>query len=306
MSGSSSTRRAIVTGGAGFVGGHLVERLLADGEAVLVVDDLSTGSEANLPPSVELARRDIADGELEQLFTAWRPTAVYHLAAQASVPRSIADPLRDLAVNVVGTNRVGAAARAAGARRLVNVSSGGAVYGECLRPATERTLPAPSSYYGIHKFAAEGHARLSGVPCAVVRPSNVYGPRQSAGLEGAVVAVFLDHARAGGRLVIHGDGGQTRDFLHVRDLVDALVRLGAADAPDGTFNVAAGRRTSILELAAAVERATGRTLERTFAPTRAGDVRSSTISAARLRRLGWRPAVGLRAGLGELAGAVPD
>jgi UDP-glucose 4-epimerase len=289
-----------VTGGAGFIGGHLVRRLVDDGHAVLVIDDLSTGAEANLPPGVDLERRDIATDDLAPLFAIWRPSQVLHLAAQASVPKSIADPLRDLAVNVVGTHRVAAAARATGAARFVNVSSGGAVYGERARPATEASRPEPASYYGVHKLAAEGHVQLAGVPFANVRPSNVYGPNQRAGLDGAVVASFLEGAERTGGLVIHGDGLQTRDFLHVRDLVDALVRLAAADSPSGTFNAASGRRVSIVELATQVERVIGRPLAMTHAPARIGDVRHSSLSAARLRRLGWRPRVSLREGIDEL------
>ena len=151
-----SPPRAIVTGGAGFIGSHLVDRLVAEGVDVLVVDDLSTGDARVLPADVRLERLDIAVADLETLFGAWRPVVVYHLAAQASVTASVRDPLRDLAVNVIGSHRVAAAAREAGATRLVFVSSGGAVYGETARPATETTLAAPISYYGIHKPPPRG------------------------------------------------------------------------------------------------------------------------------------------------------
>jgi len=293
--------RAIVTGGAGFVGSHLADRLIAEGVEVLVVDDLSTGSEANVTDGARFEQRDIATSELDGLFRDWRPGIVYHLAAQASVPLSEADPLRDLAINVVGTHRVATAARAAGAGRLVFVSSGGAIYGETARAATPRTLPAPRSHYGVHKLAAEGHVRLAGLPHAIARPSNIYGPRQSPGLEGAVVAAFLDQARRTGRLTIHGDGGQTRDFVHVRDVVEALWRIGGLDEPASLWNVSSGRRTTVLELAEIVERVVGRPLVRTMAERRPGDVRDSAISSGGLRRLGWRPAVGLETGIRELA-----
>ena len=172
--------RAIVTGGAGFVGSHLVDRLLAEGYAVLVVDDLSSGRPENVATGAELERLDIATDDLEPVFRRWRPRVVFHLAAQASVPLSMSAPLRDLAVNVGGTNRVTAAGRSAGADRIVFVSSGGAVYGETKRAATEETRPAPASYYGVHKLAAEGHVALGGLAYAIARPSNIYGPRQSA------------------------------------------------------------------------------------------------------------------------------
>jgi UDP-glucose 4-epimerase len=297
-------RRSVVTGGAGFVGSHLVDRLIAEGHEVLVIDDLSSGAAANLPAEARFERLDIATDDLDGVLGSWRPQAVFHLAAQASVPVSTKAPLRDLAVNVVGTHRVAAAARAADASRLVFVSSGGAVYGEADRPATERALPAPSSYYGIHKLAAEGHVQLAGIPFAIARPSNIYGARQTAGLEGAVVAAFVDRALGEGTLLIHGDGSQTRDFVHVADVVDALWRLGQPSAPDGTWNVAAGRRTSISGLADIVERVVGRPLDRVSGPRRFGDVDHSSISAARLRSLGWRPTVTLSRGVAALVNAA--
>lgn len=289
-----------MTGGAGFVGSHLVDALLERGWDVLVVDDLSSGRAESVAPDVRIERLDIAVDDLDRPTRAWRPRVVFHLAAQASVPRSMQAPLRDLAVNVVGTHRVAAAARAAGADRLVFVSSGGAIYGDGGRPATEASVPAPMSYYGVHKLAAEGHVALAGIPYAIARPMNIYGPRQTAGLEGAVVAAFTRQARAGEPLTIHGDGLQTRDFVHVRDVADALLRMGDRSTPSGTWNIASGRSVTILQLAALVERAGGRELGRVHLPTRAGDVRSSRASSARLRALGWKPAVSLVRGIREL------
>lgn len=303
MSGPPLRLRAVVTGGAGFIGSHLVDRLLAEGHAVLVVDDLSTGRLANVAAEARLETLDIAAANLERLFHRWRPAVVFHLAAQANVVVSVRDPLRDLAVNVVGTYRVATAARHAGAGRLVFASSGGAVYGETGRAASERTAPDPASYYGVHKLAAEGHVRLAGPPCAVARPSNVYGPRQSAGLEGAVVAAFVDQAVRDGRLRIHGDGCQTRDFVHVLDVADALWRLSHAGALPGIWNVAAGNRTTIIKLADTVERAAGRTLSREWGPRRPGDVTHSALSSRRLRTIGWRPLVALPSGIRELFAA---
>ncbi len=292
--------RAVVTGGAGFVGSHLVDRLVGDGWQVLVIDDLSTGRPDQLPGSARLERLDIAVDPIEPIVGAWRPDIVYHIAAQTSVPLSIRDPMRDLAVNVSGTHRVAAATRAAGAKRLVFVSSGGAIYGETTRAATERSTPAPTSYYGIHKLAAEGHVALSGVSFAIARPSNIYGPRQAAGLEGAVVATFVGQALAGQPLTIDGDGRQRRDLIHVSDVVAALVRLGDPDTPGGIWNVASGRTVSIEALAAMVERGVGATLGRVKRPVRPGDVRNAAESPGRLRRLGWAPSIPLARGIRDL------
>ncbi len=295
--------RAIVVGGAGFIGSHLVDRLVLRGCAVLVVDDLSTGHEEDVAPGAALEVCDISTAPLDDMFRSWRPASVYHLAAQASVPASQQDPLRDLRVNVMGTHRVVEAARLAQARRLVFVSSGGAIYGETRRAATEAARPAPLSYYGVHKLAAEGHVGLGGIPFAIARPSNVYGPRQRAGLEGAVVASFVEQAAAHGSLRIHGDGRQARDFVHVADVVAAIDLLGCADAPDGIWNVASGRSVTIEALARLVERAVGRQLGRTYAARRPGDVDSSAISAGRLRGLGWMPSRRLSDGVRELVSA---
>ena len=293
--------RAVVTGGAGFLGSHLVDRLAGEGWRVVVVDDLSSGSADRLPRDVELRIADIATDDVSATLRAFRPAVVFHLAAQASVPRSVADPERDAAVNVGGTARALEAAGSAGAGRFVFVSSGGAIYGERHRAATERSAVDPKSPYGRHKLEAETLVARSGIPFAIARPSNIYGPRQALGLEGAVVAAFIAQARAREPLTVDGRGDQTRDFIHARDVVDALLRLGSSTAT-GVWNVSAGRRTAIGELAALVEREAGVELGRTHRPSRAGDVHDSAISSAKLRRMGWTPAISLAAGIRELLG----
>lgn len=299
--------RAIVTGGAGFIGSHLVDRLLADGAAVLVLDDLSTGSEKNVAREARFECLDLADTDPSAILIAWHPGVVFHLAAQTSVKASQVDPLRDLQVNVIGTRRILDASVSAAASRFVYVSSGGAIYGETFRPATERTRPAPVSYYGIHKLASEGYVALARLSYAIARPGNIYGPRQRGGADGAVVASFLEQATQLGSLMIHGDGEQTRDFLHVFDAVDALVRL-AYEPASGVWNVASGRSRSIRDLAVSIESACGHPLARIGGPIRSGDIRSSKMSARRLRTTGWRPRIGFRAGIAGLvsAGSVPS
>lgn len=293
--------RIVVTGGAGFVGSHLTERLVADGGRVLVVDDLSTGRADVVPGEARLERLDVAREASAAVIVRFRPTVVYHLAAQASVPRSMEAPLRDLEVNVVGSHHVARAARDAGAR-IVFVSSGGAIYGECARSATESTRPAPASFYGVHKLAAERHVAGSGASYAIARPSNIYGFRQAGGLEGAVVAAFLAQADSADALTIDGDGRQTRDFIHVSDVVTALQLLGRASSGEGIWNVSAGRSVTILELARVVERVVGRNLGRRASPPRPGDVRHSSIRSIRLTASGWAPTMPLERGVALLAG----
>ena len=232
---------------------------------------------------------------------AWRPEVVYHLAAQASVPLLHRIRCATSPSTSIGTHRVARRGprrgRPAARLRLVGRRD---LRRDTARPRPKRHIPAPTSYYGIHKLAAEGHVAISGLPYAIARPSNIYGPRQARGLEGAVVAAFVGQALARQPLTIDGDGGQTRDFVHVRDVVDALVRLGTRATPIGTWNVASGRRVSITALADTVERASGGQLGREWRPERVGDVRDSAISATRLRALGWKPAVSLSRGLREL------
>ena len=249
-------RRRSSPEGPGSSGATLWNGWWPSGSTRLVVDDLSTGHAANLPTDVRLEQLDISVADLERRFAAWRP-----VSSTTSRPRRASPPpsatRRDLAVNVVGSHRVATAARRAGGRAIVFVSSGGAVYGETGRAASEAARTAPVSYYGVHKLAAEAHITLAGPPCAIARPSNVDGPRQAAGLEGAVVAAFVDQAVTRGPPRHPRRRPQTRDFVHVRDVADALRRLGEPGAPVGVWNVAAGRRTSINDLADLVARAVG-------------------------------------------------
>lgn len=291
-------RRAIVTGGAGFVGSHLVRRLAADGWRVLVIDDLSGGGTPPAVDRVEVEVADVLDDSVARSIAAWRPAVVFHLAAQVSVPRSMEDPERDLLVNVLGTRRIVDATQAARAKRIVFVSSGGAVYGDTDTPAREDSPVAPRSYYGMHKLAAECHVALGRTSHAIARPSNLYGPGQRAGIDGAVVQAFIEQALAGGPLLIDGDGGQTRDFVHVTDAVEALVLL-AGIAENGTWNLARGRSLTITELADTVEAVFGR-VGRKHRRAREGDIRSSRLAAGPLRALGWRPTIGLRTGIRQL------
>ena len=289
----------VVTGGAGFIGHHLVRALEERGDEVLVIDDLSGEIRGGLRPDTRLERLDITRAELRHPIARWRPSVVFHLAAQVSVARSMQDPEHDLEVNAIGTLRVLEAARSAGVSRFVFTSSGGAIYGDTEIPATETSPSKPLSYYGIHKLLAERYVRWSGIDHAIARPSNVYGPDQPAGGEGAVIAAFVSAAQDSSTLVIHGDGTQRRDFLHVADLVSALLLLGNC-SESGTWNVSSRVATSVLDLAGLLEQLTGRPLQITHADRRPGDVNESRLTSERLRQLGWAARVSLADGLRQL------
>ena len=291
---------AIVTGGAGFIGSHLVEALVARGDEVHAVDNLATGSRKNLPVEVALHEVDIRDEVLDEFFARLRPEVVFHLAAQADVGTSLERPAFDAEVNVVGTVRVLEAARAVGAR-VIFASTGGAIYGECARPAREEDERRPVSPYATSKLSAEEYLatwnRLYGSRHVACRLANVYGPRQLPGLEGGVVAIFLDRLRNGGETEIFGDGGQTRDFVYVADVARAFLAAAEADVT-GVYNVATGLATSVLDLHRCCLEAAGVEQKPRFSPERMGDIQHSVLDAKRTEReLGWRAETTLAAGL---------
>jgi UDP-glucose 4-epimerase len=294
--------RTIVTGGAGFIGSHVVDALLARGDEVHVIDNLSTGSRENLAGAAELHELDIRDAAVEALARKLRPQILFHLAAQADVGTSVERPTFDAEVNVVGTVQVLEAARAADAR-VVFTSTGGAIYGECDRPAREDDRPETLSPYAASKLAGEGYLatwnRLHGASHVTCRLGNVYGPRQVAALEGGVVAVFLDRLRDGRQTEIFGDGTQTRDFVFVGDVVRALLAASAAPVT-GIFNVGSGIATNVRELHRLCAQTAGVEDEPTFAAARAGDLQRSVIDSSRAEReLGWRAETTLAAGLAQ-------
>jgi UDP-glucose 4-epimerase len=303
---SGNGHHVLVTGGAGFIGGHIVEMLLADGWHVTVVDDLSGGDRANVPPNAAFINCDITAPELDAVFAARHYDVVVHCAAQTSVPRSVANPAFDRHVNLAGTENVLACAKESGVRRVVFFSSGGAVYGDTEHRATEETLPAPLSPYGVHKLAAESYVALSGLSYAILRPANVYGPRQRShgGTDGAVIAVFMERIARGLPVVINGDGGQVRDFVYVAD-VAAAVRSSLSWSSSGIWNVAGGAETTITNLATLVGQVLGVAPRIEYGPERAGDVRLSRLSIEKIVRQGlWRPEYSLAEGLTAMAAAM--
>ncbi len=285
--------RALVTGGAGFIGSHLVDALVARGDDVLVLDDLSTGRREYVNAAAQFRPHDIREPfEIDA-------DVVFHLAAQADVGTSMERPGFDAEVNVVGTVNTLEAARAAGAQ-LVLASTGGAIYGSVDGPAREDSPLLPVSAYGLAKRSAEvyldGWNRIFGTRHLALRFANVYGPRQSAALEGGVVAIFLERLAAGEPTTIFGDGSITRDFVHVDDVVRAL--LLAAEHDGGVFNVGTGVETTIAALHALCERAVGVEAPPSFGPSRAGDAQRSVLDTRRATsELGYTAAVPLAEGI---------
>jgi UDP-glucose 4-epimerase len=290
--------RALVTGGAGFIGSHVVEALLARGDEVTVLDNLATGKRENLPDGAVLHEGDIRT-DADAAFDAARPELCFHLAAQADVGTSVERPDYDAEVNVLGTLRVLEGAQRHGAQ-LVFSSTGGAIYGECERPAREDDPRRPLSPYGTSKLAGEEYLatwnRLHGTRHVALRFANVFGPRQLAKLEGGVVAIFMERLAAGTPVQIFGDGEQTRDFVFVGDVVAAV--LAATGAAGGTFNVGTGAATSVNALFDACRRVAGSDAKAEHVPPRPGDLLRSVLDPGLgERELGWKAGVPLDDGL---------
>ena len=291
--------RALVTGGAGFIGSHVVEALLERGDEVHVLDDLSKGKRENVAAAAELHVADIR--RPDAVFDAVRPEAVLHLAAQADVRVSVERPDEDADVNVLGTVLILEAARRHGAR-IVFASTGGAIYGECDGPATEDAPRRPLAPYGTSKLCGEEYLatwnRLHSTSHVVLRLGNVYGPRQQPHGEAGVVAIFMGLLRDGGTPRIYGDGRQTRDYVYAGDVARAFV-LGL-DRDGGVYNVGTGRETSVLELYDAVQAASGVRREPQAVSPRLGELQRSVLDVSLAEReLGWRPDRSLEDGLAE-------
>ncbi|HEX8862678.1 MAG TPA: NAD-dependent epimerase/dehydratase family protein [Actinomycetes bacterium] len=303
--------RTLVTGGAGFIGSALVDRLVHEGHDVVVVDDLSTGRLENLADAfnsgrVQLVQADLAGDELPAAMAGARPEVVHHLGAQIDVRRSVAEPALDATVNVVGTIRVARAALEAGCRRLVFASSGGTVYGEpdpADLPIDERYPPRVTNPYGVSKRAAEDYlaslAALDGLEPVSLRLGNVYGPRQDPHGEAGVVAIFCSRLLSDEPVTVFGDGLQTRDYVFVDDVVEAFVAAGSRPGLGGErLNIGTGVASSVLDLYAALRAVTGFGPEPSFAPPRPGELQAIALDCGEAeRKLGWRPRFDLAAGL---------
>lgn len=292
----------LVTGGAGFIGSHIVDSFLAQGHPVVVIDDLSTGDASRLPPGARFVKGDIRDAALKELLAAERIETVFHLAAQVDVRKSVADPVGDAEVNVLGTIRLALAAGAAGVKQIVFASSGGAIYGDPVGRMADEDHPLnPCSPYGVAKLAGEKYlfalAGEAGYVTTVLRYANVYGPRQDGMGEAGVIGIWMNRLLAGEDGVIYGDGEQTRDFVHVADVVSAN-RAAYAERAPGVFNIGTGIETTINQLYDLVAAACGTSRPPRRAPGKPGEQRRSVVDPTRARKvLGFRDFVPLAEGL---------
>lgn len=294
--------RVLVTGGAGFIGSHIVDRLIADGYQVTVVDNLSTGLIKNVHPAAEFVRMDIEVEDIRLLFARKQFDYVVHQAAQTMVSASFKHPDADCRVNVTGLVNVLEACRHTGVKKFLFASSA-AIYGDVAKlPVTEDTLPNPASFYGLSKWAGERYidlyARTYGFTAVILRYANVYGERQGEGGEGGVVSIFSRKLAEGKPLAIYGDGGQTRDFVYVGDVAAANIRALTSDTANGVYHVSTHSEISVNGIVDAFEAIVGQPVEKVYQEARRGDIYRSVLSNEKaLQELGWQPATQLIEGL---------
>ena len=287
--------RALVTGGAGFIGSHITDAVIDAGHTVTVIDDLSRGRREQVNPAATFVALDITSPELAAAFADAHPDVIFHAAAQIDVRESVRDPLHDADVNVVGTVNVLSAAVDAGARRVIFASSGGAIYGDTdVIPTPEEHPCRPESPYGTAKLCGEAYggtfSRQAGLEFVGLRYANVYGPRQDPHGEAGVVAIFATRLVHGQAVVINGDGTQTRDYVHVHDVVRA--NLAAVDGPTGVYNLGTGVETDVNTLYRMLAAASGVNAVARHGPAKSGEQRRSCLDTTAAReRLGWKATV---------------
>ena len=311
-SSSPSQRRALVTGGAGFIGSHVADRFIAEGYAVEIIDDLSSGHRHNAPEGAQLHEVSVTSPEAADIISNGGFDVIIHLAAQIDVRKSVADPIFDASTNILGTINICEAVRQSGrATRIAFTSTGGAIYGDFNTPPNVETFPKdPESPYAISKLAAEYYlayyGRLHGIEHVAMRFGNVYGPRQDPHGEAGVVAIFCTRILEGKPLTIFGDGLQTRDYVYVGDVARAVFLGATQEIPvtgrvdSRAFNVGTGVGTSVIDLARLLQEAAGSTAEIVFAPRRPGEQQESFLDASKARTaLGWQPQVSLAGGLAK-------
>ena len=305
--GADTATRVLVTGGAGFIGSNLVDRLLADGYSVTVVDNLSHGKKSNLVDALtkdcHLIEADILELDWDNVLADLRPDVIFHLAAQIDVRISVADPIADATLNILGTIRIADAARKHDVRKIVFTSSGGSIYGsDAPLPVSEAVPTNPMSPYAASKTAGEIYLNmfrnLYGLECSHIAPANVYGPRQDPHGEAGVVAIFAQNLLDEKPTRVFGDGSNTRDYVYVGDVVDAFVRASGNIGGGMRFNIGTGVETSDRQLHSLVAEAAGAADNPEVAPARPGDVPRSALDSTQAQEvLGWQPQVPIDEGV---------
>ncbi len=300
--------RTVVTGGAGFIGSHLVDLLISNGHEVVVIDNLSRGRVENLRDAeatgkLTFVEADLLDVDFNEFLAEHTPEVIFHLAAQIDVRASVADPLHDAETNILSTIRIADAARQHGVRKVVFTSSGGSIYGEPSEFPVGEDIPVdPHSPYAASKVSGEiylnTYRHLYGLDCSHIAPANVYGPRQDPHGEAGVVAIFSQRLLAGGPTRVFGDGGNTRDYVYVGDVVRAFYLASGEIGGGMRFNIGTSVETSDRQLHTLVAEAAGAQDNPEYAPARLGDVPRSALSFARAKEvLGWEPEVDIKQGV---------
>ncbi|MFA5359799.1 MAG: NAD-dependent epimerase/dehydratase family protein [Patescibacteria group bacterium] len=293
--------KILVTGGAGFIGSNLVDELVKRGHKVFVVDNLSTGKKNNLNSKAKFYKIDIRSASISKIFKREKFDYVFHLAAQIDVRKSVADPIFDNQVNAMGSFNIFKNAGINKVKKIVFISTGGALYGDCLKPATEESLIQPVSPYAIHKYAAERYLELCkelyGLKYAVLRLANVFGPRQYSGGECGVIGIFTYNLVAGKPSVLYGDGSKTRDFVYVADVVSACLK-AIQTKHDGIFNIGNHKEISMNQIINGIKKAAGKKFIYKKEKDRLGEVRRSVLNSAKAKKiLGWSPKIKLDQGI---------
>ncbi|MEI7452491.1 MAG: NAD-dependent epimerase/dehydratase family protein [Candidatus Falkowbacteria bacterium] len=294
--------KILVTGGAGFIGSTLVDRLIALGHQVVIIDDLSSGKKEYLNPEAKFYQMDLTAPKIEEIFNIQKFDIVYHLAAQIDVRKSVANPAEDNRINVLGGINILANCAKYGVKKIIFSSTGGAIYGETESiPTTETCPPNPLSPYGIHKLTFEKYLnyyhQVYGQKYTILRFANVYGPRQYKGGEAGVVSIFVENAVNGKKSIINGDGLQTRDYVYVDDVVAALVRAMDVDY-NGALNVGTGIEKNLIDVMTLIELSLGKRVDKEHAPAKLGEQMRSCLSCAEIKKvLGWEPQVDLATGI---------
>ncbi len=295
-------KRALVTGGAGFIGSHVVDALIKKGLKIVVIDDLSTGSRKNINPKAKFYKLDIRSKNLDAIFKKERPDYVFHLAAQMDVRKSVADPVFDADINILGTLNLLENSVAHKVKKIIFSSSGGAVYGETDKiPTSEAVYEKSISPYGVSKLSAEKYLYFYeneyGLPYVSLRYANVYGPRQRSDGEAGVVAIFTKKILAGEQPIINGDGKNTRDYVYVEDVARANV-LALRKKARGAYNVGTGKETTVNQIFKKIVKISQIKMKEVHGPAKPGEQRRSSLSYAKIKKeLGWQPKVNLDEGL---------